>query len=345
MNVVIALYDNCKNVIVNKIMQEKIFNVVGIIPTSYTMKQIENKRISMPFFTDIKNISDKIDKCIVLNNSNIKKSVVFEMLNEYFRAGIDVDCYYAFTDEEIKNLKANAERCNVHFDICTDLSADESVMIKTTNQEINIPIIYISGLHEKCNVFESHLMVHEILQKYGYNVLNISNSVYSKLFNFLSLYTLFNPKEINLYATIREARNKIAYFVEEKEANVIVISNLSNFVNFEGFLENYGMDNFIIKNMLDIDLVIFNLPINLINNMDDEKIADLEESIMEETCRADVYLGMAHVILDKYFDDRFYFLPTERNEFMKCFNELKAHVRVFDSLGRDDLKKIVLVSE
>lgn len=341
MNSVFLLYDYNSRNIVKALIREKIYQVVGVIPISCRIPEGDTEQEDLPIYKDLKDISVPIEKIIVLNNPNIVSSVVSELIVECMKNGIAVECYYRFNNDQLSVLRSIADDCNVEFKDGT-LVIPYHYSQEFSDHEIDIPVIYVSGLDERCNVFETHTCINHILSNSGYKTLNITNGVYANLFDYIPLYSLYNPREINMDTTIPDLKERIFSLAEKSEANVIVVSNTNNFINGFGNLQNYGIDNMIIRNALSIDQIIYNIPINIGRKMTLEQFRAIEKDISNETYGADVYWGIAHTYKDNYTDGRIYFLETENEEYCSCINEIKNYVQVLDPIDDKTLETIFL---
>ena len=209
-----------------------------------------------------------------------------------------------------------------------------------TIDEIEIPVVYVSGLHEQCDIFANHLTLDSALVKQGYKTINITNSQYAQILDYIFTYSLFNPFEFNPSTDIESIKEQVIKTIHQTNADILIVSNINNFVDSKNYIVNYGFDNYVLNNVFDFDYVIYNIPTNMLISDSQKSMEFLTKAISEKTNNAEVILGVSHAMLDKYFDNNYYFIRVQEDEYLHCFNQYKCLFKnIVDSLSIKDITR------
>ena len=332
-NVIFDLYDESNQYIVERIIEKRIYNVLGVIATAqYTgdsklCNQIDD-------FSKNDYVNDVYDSCIILNNTNIQPQVAFELAERYIKNSKSIESYYPFSESDINRLKKIAKENNVVFEqIASFYECNHNA-----GRQIDIPVVYIAGLHRDCDIFASHLLMDSMLTEQGYRTINITNSEYASMYDYIPMHSLYTPLAFNLSVDMDSIRNKIVSAVNQVNADVLIVSNLDNFVNLQDRVINYGFDNYILNNVFDFDYVFYNVPANMLIYDSEKTMCFLMNELSQKTNNAEVFIGVSHVVLDKYFDSSYYFVRMRNDEYSNCLKMCKfMYENVVDPLSLYDI--------
>ncbi len=179
--------------------------------------------------TDFVNNLDKCETVVIVESSH--KFDIHEYILPRIVSAIEkkknIISLIKFSSEDSEFIKQKCTEYGVYFkEFYNDSIIYDSTDIGTINKlvlpEINVPIILVSGVSERCNKFEIQLSLREKLQKYGYKVSQIGSRRYCEFLGFHSFpYFMLSNKFLE-HEKVQLLRKYISNIEQKEKPDVII---------------------------------------------------------------------------------------------------------------------------
>ena len=256
---------------------------------------------------------DNYSKCIVCDNDGVSRAYAFQIVSLCIEKCPDIMCYYFFSEDEKKQLRELAYKKGVNIEFLTT-QFDGILDLK----KFDIPVIYICGEGADCDQIEYHVMFANWLQKRGFSVLNISNSIKASLLGF---------EYLDIDRILGEARSKEILKINEwlidlqkkYNADVIILSNEEGIIPLNSDdTTSFGIQNHFLKYAIPFDYVVFSVYTNLIDEMNINAFCEYLGPVVNEK---DICVAVSKHCYDKTNGYISIFQVTE-DEYMSCWNRV-----------------------
>ncbi len=138
---------------------------------------------------------------------------------------------------------------------------------------INTPVIFIMGLGDRCNKFETQLELRRYFMDMGYKVCQVGSKGYSSIFGFDAVPNFLYSDSYNIEEKIYLFNYYIKMQEKEKKPDVFIIGIPGGIMPFNGRETNhFGIIPYIVSNAVKPDCVVLNIYYNFFM---DEYFAEL----------------------------------------------------------------------
>ncbi len=202
-------------------------------------------------------------------------------------------------------------------------TTDVGIVSRSALPEINTPIIFVSGVSERCNKFEIQLSLREKLQKYGYKVSQIGSRRYCEFLGFHSFpYFMLSNKFLE-HQKVQLLRKYICDIESKEKPDVIIFGLPGGIVPLtDYYVNNYSILAYEVLNAFIPDVSVL--------------------SVIYENYNSDFYYSIDKTILDRYGVKTDCFnLSNVKVSWPDTFNQKSMMVSSFSSKFLDqEIKKM-----
>lgn len=226
------------------------------------------------------------DTVIFLDNRKVDYIYAYQKIVKYIDVGKNIILYYKISDNDFLVLKEYARQRGIHIERKYFAEFNNGIV------NIDVPVVFISGAGRNCDQLNTHLILKDIFEKKKIKTLNYSNTIYSDMFNFTNLNSLFDISNLNFYNLYRDTNKKINDDIVCSGADVLIISDMNGIIPYNAVEHNYfGLYNNIIKYACPYDYLIYNL---YATEYDKKSINNMISKVVNYTNINTICLGVAH---------------------------------------------------
>lgn len=208
---------------------------------------------------------------VLLNWNNEEKKIPDFIVSQMETAAIERKKILISAQTGAKDLKSIEELINNGADIEL-LYSQRRIDEKENNihqelYKINTPVIMVAGLGERCNKFETQLVLRKYFTGNGYKVCQIGTKGYNSIFGMEPIPYFLTSDRYSCEDKVYLLNHYIKDLEEEHKPDVFIIGIPGGIMPFDSFATNrFAMTAYIISNALTPDSVVLNIYYNSFTN-------------------------------------------------------------------------------